>query len=142
MGASASARARSASGRAPGAMWAAAFEHAETNGFVGGSCCDPASDFGVACEQKFEVRLEVGGDEVTLYGCYCGLPTGGCVAALAETPQGPCGVFIVPKSCDPGACLPVGKDLCLARRELGSLVLYAVSRSRPTHSLGQFRIAP
>lgn len=125
-----------------GAMWAAAYEHALTNGFGGGSCCDPGQDFGLVCEQKFAVKLAVGGDDVTLHGCYCGLPTGGGVAVLAATENGPVGVFVVPRHQDPRPCLPAGSTLQLARRELGPLVLYAVSRSAPARSLEPFRIAP
>lgn len=124
-----------------GAMWAAAFEHAEANGFGSGSCCDPGQDVGMACEQRFSVRLGVG-DGVTLQGCYCGLPTGGCVAALAHTAHGPMGVFLLPRGQDPLPCLPAGSSLQLSRRELGPLVLYAVSRGAATQSLQEFRIAP
>ena len=126
-----------------GAMWVAAYEHAETSGFGSASCCDPAQDFGVACEQRFAVRIGLGGDsDVTLRGCYCGLPTGGCVAVLADTKQGPVGVFVVARGQDPKPCLPAGSTLHLARRELGPLVIYAVSRSQQLPSLEQFALSP
>ena len=124
-----------------GAMWAAAYEHALTNGFGGGSCCDPGSDFGLVCVEKFAVKLDVAGD-VTLHGCYCGLPTGGGVAVLADTANGPVGVFVVPRGQDPRPCLPSGSTLQLARRELGPVVLYAVSRGASAPSLAPFRLAP
>lgn len=124
-----------------GAMWAAAYEHALTNGFGGGSCCDPQQDFGIVCEQKFAVKLEVAGG-VTLHGCYCGLPTGGGVAVLADTADGPVGVFAVPRGRDPRPRLPAGCPLQLARRELGPVVLYAISRSAPGSSLEPFRLVP
>lgn len=123
-----------------GAMWAAAFEHAEANGFGSGSCCDNGQDVGMACERRFAVKLGVG-DGVTLHGCYCGLPTGGCVAALAHTPDGPIGVFLLPRGQDPLPSLPAGSALRLSRRELGPLVLYAVSRGAATQSLQEFRLA-
>jgi hypothetical protein len=125
-----------------GVMWAAAFAHAEQHDFTGASCCVPDSDFAVACERVFEVRLEVGGGDVELRGCYCGLPTGAGVAALAHTPRGPVGVFLVPADRDPGPYLPADSGLRLARRELGNLVLYAVSRDAPDRSLAQFRLVP
>jgi hypothetical protein len=125
-----------------GAMWAAAYEDAETSGFRG-TCCDADSDFGIVCEKRFAVKLAFGGaSDVTLHGCYCGLPTGGCVAVLAMTGDGPTGVFIVPRAQDPRPCLPAGSPLHLARRELGPLVLYAVSRTPSASSLEPFRIAP
>lgn len=124
-----------------GAMFAAAFAHAEANGFAAGSCCDPGQDVAAVCEQRFAVRLAVA-DGVTLHGCYCGLPTGGCVAVLGHTAAGPLGVFVLPRRQDPRPTLPSGSGLQLARRELGPLVLYAVARGPATHSLEQFRLAP
>jgi hypothetical protein len=77
-----------------------------------------------------------------VHGCYCGLPTGGCVAALANTGEGAVGVFVVPRAQDPQPCLPANCALHLARRELGPLVLYAVSRSPQAGPLAQFALAP
>jgi hypothetical protein len=126
-----------------GAMWAAAFADAETNGFASGSCCDGGQDLAGVCQQRFAVRLRFGGsDDVTVHGCYCGLPTGGCVAALCHTGNEPVGVFVVPREQDPGPRLPASSGLHLARRELGPLVLYAVSRSPRPASLAPFELAP
>lgn len=126
-----------------GSLWVAAYQHALTSGFGGGSCCDPSQDFGRLCEQRFAVRLRLGGDDdVTLCGCYCGLPTGGCVAALAETAGGPIGVFVLPRTQDPRPSLPEGSELHLTRRELGPLVLYALSRTPAVPPLDRFVLAP
>lgn len=124
-----------------GAMWAAAFEHAAQNGFGDGSCCDQGSDANALCQEKFAVRLAIG-NGIALRGCYCGLPTGGCIAVLAQTSDGPTGVFIVPRAQDPQPCLPPGCRLQLARRELGPMVLYAIARTAPAHSLQEFALAP
>ena len=124
-----------------GAMWAAAFEHALANGGGGGACCDPSADFGAACEQQFAVRLAAGGG-VTLRGCYCGLPTGGCIAVLAESTEGTVGIFAVPRAHDPRPALPAGSDLHLARRELGGVVLYAVCERPVQNALSSFVLAP
>lgn len=126
-----------------GALWAAAYEHADASGFGGSSCCDPKLDFGSECEKHFAVRLGLDGSSgVTLHGCYCGLPTGGCVAVLAETPDGPMGVFAVPRGRDPRPVLPAGSSLQLSRRELGPIVLYAVSPRAPAAPLAAFRVEP
>lgn len=126
-----------------GAIWAAAFAHAEANGFGAGSCCDGGQDLGVACQQRFAVRLGFGGNGgLAVHGCYCGLPTGGCVAALAHVGGEPLGVFVMPRDRDPGPQLPSGSNLHLARRELGPLVLYAVSRSPQPESLQPFALLP
>jgi hypothetical protein len=122
-----------------GALWAAAFEQAETRGF--GACCDNAVDAGAVCQQRFAVKLAIGGG-IALQGCYCGLPTGGCVALLAQTRDGPAGVFVLPRDQDPRPRLPAGCPLELARRELGPVVLYAVSRTASARWLEQFRLAP
>ena len=120
-----------------GSLWAAAYEHALANSAGSDGkrfCCDPSLDFCGTCEQRFAVRIGIGPgiEDLTLRGCYCGLPTGGCVAALIDTAQGPVGVFVLPRAKDPGPRLPAGSALRLARRELGSLVLYAVGGERQT----------
>lgn len=130
-------------GRELGALWAAAFAHAKASGFGSGSCCDPQLDFGRECERRFSVRLGLDdASALKLHGCYCGLSTGGCVAVLAETSDGPVGVFAVPRSRDPRPVLPAGSRLHLARRELGPLVLYAVSSRANDRALAQFRVEP
>ncbi|MFY9345370.1 MAG: hypothetical protein WAT39_22960, partial [Planctomycetota bacterium] len=124
-----------------GAMWAAAFEHADTNGFGTGACCDGGLDLAGQCEQRFAVKL-FGGRGMTVHGCYCGLSTGGCVAALAQSGDERIAVFVLPRDQDPGPCLPAGCPLHLARRELGPLVLYAVSRAPEPMALAQFALGP
>jgi hypothetical protein len=124
-----------------GALWAAAYEHAEARGFGTPDCCDPGQDFGLACERSFAVKLGVG-DGIELLGCYCGLPTGGCVAALTRSANGPVGVFVLPRRQDPEPQLPPNSTLQLTRRELGPVVLYAVCRGPASESLAQFRLAP
>ncbi len=133
-------------GHALGAMWVAAYEHAVARGDAGSFCCDPGSDFARTCEQRFAARIVVGASagasEVELCGCYCGLPTGGCVAAMARTSAGPVGLFVVPRDADPAPRLPRDSDLHLARRELGPVVLYALSSASPAEPLARFELAP
>jgi hypothetical protein len=132
-----------------GAMWAAAYEHALANRDApdGKSfCCDPTVDFCGTCEKRFDVRLGFGavGKNITLRGCYCGLSTGGCIAALVDTTAGPVGVFVVPRGKDPRPQLPPQSPWRLVRRDLGALTLYAVggAAADPAVPLAQFRIEP
>ena len=115
-----------------GSMWAAAYQHAIDNVAAEADkpsmCCDPTQDFGAACERRFAVRLTIDGEDLVVRGCYSGLPTGGCIAAMAETRDGPIGVFVVGRDDDPRPWLPPQAALQLVRRELGPLVLYAVAR--------------
>ncbi len=128
-----------------GSMWVAAYEDAMDRGFS--NCCDGSCgmrELGLAqtCEQRLDVRLEVAaGAEVELVGAYHGLPTGGCMTLLAETGTTPVCVFVIPRAEDRGIELPVGKSLHLARREVGKLVLYALSESPASAALGDF-VAP
>jgi hypothetical protein len=132
-----------------GSMWAAAYEHALANDAprqgAQRMCCDPSQDFGAECERRFAVKLAIGGEDVLLRGCYCGLPTGGCIAAMAETRDGPIGVFVVGRERDPRPQLPPQAPLQLVRRELGGLVLYAVARRQqasPEAALQRFELRP
>lgn len=136
-------------GKQLGALWAAAYEHALANPRAPDGkpfCCDPSQDFCRTCEQRFSVRLGFGAANagITLRGCYCGLSTGGCVAALVETSTGPVGVFVLPRSMDPEPELPAATPFRLARRELGGLVLYAVGGTSvdPTAPLAKFELEP
>ena len=122
-----------------GAMWVAAYEHALSQGFGGGSCCEPALDLAKICEEKFAARLGLApAGAVELLGCYCGLPTGGCVALMAKTRDDPVCVYVLPRGADPRPQLPAGSRLHLARREMGPLVLYALSQSAAADALGEF----
>lgn len=136
-------------GKQLGALWAAAYEHALANPRAPDGkpfCCDPSQDFCRTCEQRFSVRLGFGAANagITLRGCYCGLSTGGCVAALVETSTGPVGVFVLPRSKDPKPVLPAQSSLRLARRELGRIVLYGVGghAADPTTPLSTFELTP
>lgn len=136
-------------GKQLGALWAAAYEHALANPRAADGkpfCCDPSQDFCRTCEQRFSVRLGFGAANagITLRGCYCGLSTGGCVAALVETENGPIGVFVLPRSMDPEPVLPERSSLRIARRELGRIVLYGVGghAADPTAPLSTFELAP
>ncbi|MFN9707086.1 MAG: hypothetical protein ACK595_20005 [Planctomycetota bacterium] len=132
-----------------GAMWAAAYEHALANRDAPDGkpfCCDPTVDFCGTCEKRFDVRLGFGaiGKNITLRGCYCGLSTGGCIAALVDTTAGPVGVCVVPRGKDPRPQLPPQSPWRLVRRDLGALTLYAVggAAADPAVPLAQFRIEP
>lgn len=136
-------------GKQLGALWAAAYEHALANPRPPDGkpfCCDPSQDFCRTCEQRFSVRLGFGAANagITLRGCYCGLSTGGCVAALVDTAAGPVGLFVLPRAEDPGPELPVPSKLRLARREIGEVVLYAVGGESvdPNAPLRRFELAP
>ena len=128
-------------GHEVGAMWLAAFEHALADGFAGGSCCEPDLDLGRECEARFAARLDLLPSAVRLLGCYCGLPTGGCMAVLARTNDTPVCVYVLPRSEDPRPQLPAGCRFDLARREVGDLVLYAISESVSAATLAEF-VAP
>ncbi|HEX5054785.1 MAG TPA: hypothetical protein VFZ65_23615 [Planctomycetota bacterium] len=121
-----------------GALWVAAYEHALTSGFDGGSCCEPTFDLAKACQDQFAAKLGVHADAVKLLGCYCGLPTGGCMALLARAGTSPVGIYVVAAGHDPHPQLPPGSALHLARREMGALVLYALSESAAADALAGF----
>lgn len=123
-----------------GAMWAAAYEHAVRDGFGGESCCAPDIDLARLCEERFASKLGLGpAGSVQLLGCYCGdQPTGGCMALLARTNGSPVAVYVLPRDQDPRPELPPGCALEMARRELGPLVLYAVSKSASADTLAEF----
>jgi hypothetical protein len=126
-----------------GALFVAAYQHAAQNGFGSGACCSGDSDLAEVCQQKFAVRLGfTGKDGCAVHGCYCGLPTGGAVAVLAQLGGDPVGVFVVPRERDPRPCLPANCPLHLSRRELGPLVLYALSQEPKAAPLDQFALVP
>lgn len=126
------------SGRELGAMWVAAYEHALSEGFAGDSCCDRDVDLRRACEERFAARLDLSPSAVQLLGCYCGLPTGGCMALLTLHGGTPVSVFVLPRAEDPGPQLPPDTRFDLARREVGDLVLYALSESKSAATLVEF----
>lgn len=126
-------------GEALGALWVASYEDALARGFAGSSCCLPAPDLAAACQALCGRRLEfVHGGEAALLGSYCGLPTGGCLALLAEARGARACVYVVPRRQDPRVELPRGSRLQLARRELGELVLYVLSAEAPARLLDRF----
>lgn len=126
-------------GQQLGAMWAAAYAHAVDNGFAGGSCCDEGLDLRAACEAQFSMALDVAAaGPVKVLGCYCGLPTGGCLAVLARTNGAPVCVYVLPRNHDPRPQLPADSGLDLARREIGGVVLYAVSQAAAAETLTSF----
>jgi hypothetical protein len=128
-------------GRELGALWVAAYEHALAEGFAEGECCEPGLDLRRECEQRFAVQLDLVPSSVHLLGCYCGLPTGGCMAILARTNDTPVCVYVLPRAQDPRPQLPLGSRFDLARREVGELVLYAISESVSAATLAEF-VAP
>ena len=78
---------------------------------------------------------------VRVHGAYAGLSTGGTMALLAETGVTPVCVFVVPRAQDRRVELPPGAEFHLARREVGELVLYALSKSPGSSALAAF-VAP
>lgn len=130
-------------GRELGAMWVAAYEHALEGGFAEGSCCDPGLDLRRECERRFAAQLDLAPSSVQLLGCYCGLSTGGCMAILARANDTPVCVYVLPRAQDPlpRPQLPDDSRFELARREVGDLVLYAISESVSAQALAPF-VAP
>lgn len=122
-----------------GAMWAAAYDDATGRGLANccggaGGCAMGGFDLDAACRARFEAPLGVtAGSGLRLVGAYEGLPTGGCMALLAESEQVPMCVFVMRREHDRGVVLPADKVLTLARREVGDLVVYGVSRV-PLHA--------
>ena len=140
-------------GRELGALWAAAYADAVTRGFGGsgpgggpgggghgpGGCCVTSFDLGMACERRFATRLELAASgDLTVVGSYRGLSTGGCMAVLARYGDEPVSVCVVCAEDDPRVELPADSPLHLARRELGGVVLYALSKAPPRAALDQF----
>jgi hypothetical protein len=126
-------------GQQLGALWVAAWEDAAARGFDSMSCCDPSLDVQSACRKRFGKGLELArGGSVALVGCACGSSIGGSVVILTRTARGPACVCVVPGDRDPGVELPAGSGLCLARRELGGLVLYALAREPAPAVLDEF----
>ena len=108
-------------------------------GFDCESCCEPDIDLPAASLAAYRTRLELARDgDVSLFGCYCGLPTGGSMALLAAAGGTPTCVYVVPRRNDPRVELPAGCSLHLARREVGDLVLYALSQRPGEAALAQF----
>jgi len=128
-------------GREIGAMWVAAYDHAIDTGFGGGGCCQSKADFSDKCQEVCGQRLSFGGDEdAEVLGCYCGLPTGGCVGLLLQVEGNPVTVFVVPSESDPRPVIHNRDELRLRRRELGPLVLYALAYEERDDVLTEFRL--
>jgi hypothetical protein len=127
-------------GLALGAMWVAAYEHAMAQGFEGGSCCDAVGDLPQACQDRFATQLDIAAGPVRVLGCYCGLSTGDCMTLLARNDGTPVCVFVVSRAADPLPVLPVGSRYDLARRELGEVVLYALSASVSAATVAEFLV--
>jgi len=126
-----------------GRMWAVAYEHALADGFGQGACCTPDVDLAKVCEERFATRLGLGAaSRVKLLGCYCGSePVGGCMALLARSNGEPIAVYVLPCDRDPRPTLPADSALHLERREVGRLVLYALSKTPMPRALDDF-VAP
>ena len=130
-------------GRQLGALWAAAFEHARSAGFRGGSCCGGPVDLAALCGDCCGAPLRLTTPTtVELHGTYTGLSTGGCTAVLADHGGTDVCICVVPATRDTAVELPAGSRLHLARRELGEVVLYALSTSPPDATLAQFALVP
>jgi len=124
-----------------GALWVAAYEQAVDSGFGGAGCCDPGSDLAAMCERFCGERLALGDDgRSELLGCYCGGPTGGCLGVMLRVDGEPVCVFVVPREHDPRPALPDDRGLQLTRRELGPLVLYALSPEPRGDALDEFSL--
>jgi hypothetical protein len=126
-------------GQQLGAMWAAAYDDAVAQGFGGVGCCQMGVDVRKACHERFSCGLDLARDShVSVLGSYSGLPTGGSMTLLTNASGAPVCVCVVPAKNDPRVELPVASNLHLARRELGDLVLYSLSRSPTTAALDAF----
>lgn len=125
-----------------GALWAAAYTDAVGQGFHQGSgtgCCNVGLDLPTTCRQQFSCALDVAkGSDLNLLGTYQGQPTGGGMTLLATVGTAPVCVCIVPKAKDPRVKLPRDSGLHLQRRELGEVVLYAVSKQPVEDALAGF----
>ncbi|MCA8973073.1 MAG: hypothetical protein KDC98_00045 [Planctomycetes bacterium] len=124
-----------------GSMWAAAYEDAVQRGLA--NCCPGGCgggfDLAQACRQRFDAQLRMAGDaNVELLGAYEGLPTGECMALLAAAGGAPVCLFVLPRAEDRRVELPSGKPFHLSRREVGDLILYAVSESPGSTALDEF----
>ena len=114
--------------RSLGAMWVAAYDHAIETGFGVGGCCEPSLDLSAKCHEVCGQSLSFHGEgDVRLLGCYCGLPTGGCLGLLLQVRGQPVSVFVMPRDRDPRPVLGSRSGLALQRRELGPLVLYSIA---------------
>jgi hypothetical protein len=128
-------------GRELGALWASAYQQAVASGFGGSGCCDPGVDFSADCERRFAARLELPAEPgVQVVGCYCGGPTGGCLAVLLRSGGERVVVFVLPKGHDPAPRLPADEGLHLERREVGPLAIYALAPSPARRLLDAFRL--
>ncbi|MBX3462958.1 MAG: hypothetical protein KF830_07290 [Planctomycetes bacterium] len=123
-----------------GALWVAAYEHAMGQGFEGGPCCDLVGDLPQACQERFATQLDIAAGPVRMLGCYCGLPTGGCMTLLVRHDGTPVCVFVLPRTEDPRPALPAGSRYDLARRELGDVVVYALSESVSAATVAEFLV--
>ncbi|MCA8954643.1 MAG: hypothetical protein KDC87_01135 [Planctomycetes bacterium] len=123
-----------------GAVWVAAFEDASARGF-GGTCCDCGFDLAEHCRTVQVPALELRSAESSVSGCYRGVSTGGCACLIAKQGDRPVCVYLVPAARDPGVRLPAGCRLHLARRNVGSLVLYALGEQPAEALLQQFALA-
>ena len=124
-----------------GRIWTAAYEHAVENGFGGGSCCQAPTDLAARCREVCGQALSfAGAGDVELLGCYCGLPTGGCLGLLMQVQGEPVSVFVLPRDRDPRPVLDERDRLRLRRRELGDLVLYAVGPREADEALAGFSL--
>lgn len=126
-------------GRELGAMWAAAYQDAVAQGFGGVGCCKMGLNLHAECKQRFSCGLSlVRNTEMELLGTYSGRPTGGAMTLLASMAGAPVCVNVVPQHHAPDVTLPSDSGLHLARREVGDLVLFAVSKAPGADALQSF----
>jgi len=122
-------------------MWAAAYDHAIDTGFGIGGCCEAPTDLSARCREVCGQALSFGGSEdVELLGCYCGLPTGGCLGLMMQVDGHPISVFVLPADQDPRPVLEGRDELTMERRELGSLVLYSIGYEPSEQALAGFSL--
>jgi hypothetical protein len=125
-------------GQQLGALWATAFRDAERQGF-GMGCCNAALDVKLACRERFGSALELErGARLQVLGTYAGQPTGGGMALLAQAGSQPVCVCVLPAARDPRVQLPKDSGLVLGRRQVGELVVYAVSVGEVREALAGF----
>lgn len=122
-----------------GAVFAAAYDRGVASGWDAGRCCEVPVDLGARCQEQCGQGLSFAGREgVELRGCYCGVPTGGCVGLMLRAEGTPVSAFVLRADEDPGVSLEGRDDVALARRQVGDLVVYSLGAAGHAAVLASF----